>query len=101
MIVALPGVFSLFFFLHGARGALQTLIVILPGYPFTVFFFQVFKVGLKSKSRKIIRIVHRCEVRIDKSLRVSLFDITRLRRVMPKVIPRDGFLSASNNHGTW
>ena len=36
------------------------------------------------------RIYHGCEVRIEKSVRGSLFGITRLCRVMPKVLPGEG-----------
>ena len=47
----------------------------------------------------IIRIFHGCEVRIEKSIRGSMFDITRLCRVMPNSDPEGWiFLSAPNNY---
>ena len=42
---------------------------------------------------KIIRIFHGCKVRIEKSVRGSLFGNTRLCRVIPNSDPRDGFFS--------
>ena len=48
---------------------------------------------------KNIRIFHECEVRIEKSVRGSLFGITRLCRVRPNSDPEGRiFLSAPNNH---
>ena len=47
-----------------------------------------------------IRIFHGCEVRIEKSIRGSLFGITRLCRVMPNSDPEGRiFISALNSHG--
>ena len=48
---------------------------------------------------KTLRIFHGCEVRIEQSVRDSLFCITRLCRVMPNSDPDWRiFLSAPNNH---
>ena len=48
---------------------------------------------------EIIRIFHRCEVRIEKSVRGSLFGISRLCQVMPNSDPEGQiFLSAQNSH---
>ena len=50
-------------------------------------------------AKQIIKIFHGCEVRIEKSVRGSLFGITRLCRVMPNSDPEGPiFLSAPNNH---
>ena len=54
---------------------------------------------LQQVSLKIIRIFHGCEVRIEKSVRGSLFGIRRLCRVMLNSDPEGRiFLSALNNH---
>ena len=45
------------------------------------------------------KILHECEVRIEKSARGSLFGITKLRRVMPNSDPEGRiFQYAPNNH---
>ena len=49
--------------------------------------------------RSIIRIVHGCEVLVEKYVRGSLLGITRLCQVMPNSDPEGRiFLSAPNNH---
>ena len=61
--------------------------------------FLVLTKGIKTLGKVIIRILLGCEVRIEKSVRWSLFGITRLCRVMPNS-DHEGrrFLSVPNNH---
>ena len=54
---------------------------------------------INSKLGYIIRIFHGSEMRIEQSVRGSLFGITRLCQVMPNSDPEGwNFLSAPNNH---
>ena len=55
--------------------------------------------GNSGRVCKNIRIFHGCEVRTEKAVRGSLFDITRFCRVMPNSDPQGRiFLSVPNNH---
>ena len=83
--------------------------VMLPRYQLLFYFFSPFFellnvhlspfAHLSELNQKNIRIFHGCEVRREKSIRGSLFGITRLCQMMPNSDPEGRiFLSTPNTH---